>query len=191
MIVVVATAIGILSSKLFGARLLRLASLPLRHLWIVWVTIAVQTLIFQIPSTALSDTWYAVLHLATYASSFVFLLVNRHIPGALLIGIGSLSNAIAIAANGGSMPADPAAWARAGLPEIEGFENSNVAYDARVAFLGDIFAIPERWPLSNVFSVGDILIVVGGTYLAFVWCRRPARSNAWPAPDAAELVRSA
>jgi hypothetical protein len=31
----------------------------------------------------------------------------------------------------------------------------------RLAFLGDVFAVPASWPLSNVFSVGDMLIAVG------------------------------
>jgi hypothetical protein len=33
--------------------------------------------------------------------------------------------------------------------------------DPRLAFLGDVFAIPRGWPLANVFSVGDVLIAVG------------------------------
>ncbi|MEP1124001.1 MAG: DUF5317 family protein [Ilumatobacter sp.] len=68
------------------------------------------------------------------------------------------------------------------------FENSNVNADARLAFLGDVFAIPANWPLANVFSIGDVIIVVAATYLAHVWCRRTARSNSWPAPLSSELV---
>ena len=176
MIVVVATAVGMLSVKLFGGELKRLASVELHHLWLIWATLVVQTLIFQLPASVLSDVWYQVIHLATYVASFVFLWMNRHIPGALIIGVGAACNAAAIAANGGVMPASPAAWARAGLPVFQNFENSNVVADARLAMLGDIFAIPASWPLSNVFSIGDVLIVLGGTYFAHVCCRRPSRS---------------
>ena len=31
----------------------------------------------------------------------------------------------------------------------------------RLAFLGDVFFIPVSWPLSNVFSVGDVLVALG------------------------------
>ena len=31
----------------------------------------------------------------------------------------------------------------------------------RLSFLGDVFAIPDGTILANVFSVGDVLIVVG------------------------------
>ena len=33
--------------------------------------------------------------------------------------------------------------------------------DPRLLFLGDIFATPSSWPLYNVYSVGDVLIVAG------------------------------
>jgi hypothetical protein len=60
------------------------------------------------------------------------------------------------------MPASPAALVAAGLPVDEpGFQNSTAVDDPRLAFLGDVFAIPASWPLSNVFSVGDVLIGVG------------------------------
>ena len=183
MIIVVATAVGMLSVKLVGGQLKRMAMIDLRFLWVIWVTIVVQTLIFQMPSTLLSDFWYQVIHLGTYVAAFVFLWLNRHIPGAVAIGAGAAMNGAAIAANGGVMPASPAAWARAGLPVFENFENSNVVADAKLAVLGDIFAIPAGWPLANVFSIGNVIIVLGGTYFAHTMCRRPPTSNAWPAPQ--------
>lgn len=182
MIVPLATLLGMLSVKLFGGKLKRLATVDLRHLWVVWATIFVQTMIFEVPFPFFPVGGPQVLHIATYVSAFVFLWLNRHIPGALLIAVGAAGNAAAITANGGVMPARPSAWARAGLPRIDGFENSNVVDDAPLWFLGDIFAIPAGWPLANVFSIGDVVIVIGGTYFAHAWCRRPATSNAWPAP---------
>ncbi len=193
MIVVVLTVLGILSVPLFGGRLRRLASLDLRHLWLVWVAIVAQTVLLEVRSIDLSDTAGQIVHLATYGTAFGFIVLNRHIPGALAIGVGAGCNAVAIAANGGVMPASPGAWRTAGLPQLSGvaFENSNINGDARLAFLGDVFAIPANWPLANVFSIGDVIIVVAATHLAHVWCRRTARSNAWPAPHASELVRAA
>jgi hypothetical protein len=190
MIVVVATAIGILSAKLRGGRLKRLAQLELKHLWVVWVGIVVQTLIFQVRLPFLSESVVEIVHLGTYVSSFAFLWLNRHIPGSIVIGLGAGANAAAIFANGGVMPANANAWARAGLPIApEGqFENSNITPNAQLAFLGDIFYIPKSLPLANVFSIGDIAIVFGGTYLAHAWCCRARASNAWPAPIPSEMV---
>lgn len=192
MIVVVATAVGILSVKLRGGRLMRLAQLELNRIWIIWVAIIVQTLIFQVRLPFVSETVVEVVHLGTYVASFLFLWVNRHIPGALIIGAGAGANAAAIFANGGVMPANANAWEQAGLPmaALGEFENSGITTDARLAFLGDIFYIPEAWPLSNVFSIGDVAIVIGGTYFAHVWCRRARPTNAWPAPIADDRIAS-
>lgn len=189
MIVVAATLVGFASVRLFGGRLSRLARLDLRHLWIVWLAIIVQTVLFEVFATRIPEVLSQIIHLGTYALGFAFLILNRHIRGALLIGTGASLNALAIGANGGVMPASASAWRRAGLPDVAAlkFENSNIVADPRLAFLGDIFAIPAGWPLANVFSIGDIVIVLGGTYLAHRCCRRPITSNAWPAPDDARV----
>jgi hypothetical protein len=82
-------------------------------------------------------------------------------------------NLAAIAANSGTMPASPWAWRVAGLPTMTGgFENSNVTSGARLWWLGDVFAIPKGWPFNNVFSAGDVIIVIAIAYFAHSWCRR-------------------
>jgi hypothetical protein len=45
--------------------------------------------------------------------------------------------------------------------------------------------VPDGWPFANVFSVGDVLIVVGIGWLAHVWCRREPASEL-PIPDVPE-----
>jgi len=189
-IVVVATAIGILSVKLRGGRLKRMAQLELNGVWIIWAAIIVQTLIFQFRLPFLSQTVVEYVHIGTYVASFLFLWANRHIPGALIIGAGAGANAAAIFANGGVMPANANAWEKSGLPmaALGEFENSGIESDAHLAFLGDIFYIPEAWPLNNVFSIGDVIIVIGGTYFAHAWCRRAHTANVWPAPSANDRV---
>ena len=90
------------------------------------------------------------------------LAANRRVPGMALTALGAALNLLAITANGGVMPASPAALAAAGLPVDEaGFQSSTAVDGPQLAFLGDVFAIPASWPLSNVFSVGDVLIGVG------------------------------
>lgn len=179
MIIVVATVLGFLSVKLRGGRFRRLASVELRHLWVVWAAIIAQTIIFGVSSDTLDEQVAELIHLSTYVAAFVFLWLNRHIPGATLLAVGAGANAAAIFSNGGAMPASPTAWERAGLPTIADgqFENSNVSDDANLWFLGDIFWIPESWPLSNVFSIGDVLIVIAGTWFAHRVCCDPDGSD--------------
>jgi hypothetical protein len=79
-----------------------------------------------------------------------------------LVAVGGALNFVAIAANGGVMPADPHALAAAGLPLDPGeFTNSGAVAHPHVQFLGDVFWVPSSFPVTNVFSVGDVLILVG------------------------------
>ncbi|MBA2636630.1 MAG: MFS transporter, partial [Solirubrobacterales bacterium] len=70
------------------------------------------------------------------------------------------------------MPASGSALASAGLPADHGtdFANSVAVADADLAFLGDVLAIPASWPLSNVFSVGDVVITLGIVVVLHVTC---------------------
>jgi hypothetical protein len=72
-------------------------------------------------------------------------------------------NLLAIALNGGYMPASRHALEVAG-EQFAGAaaNNSTVIHEGtRLWFLGDVFAIPDGTILSNVFSVGDVLIIAG------------------------------
>jgi hypothetical protein len=161
MIIVAMMALVVLSVPLLGGRLSRLAKVPLRHAWLVLGALALQTVVISIlpelPHTAASG-----IHLLSYAMAAVFLYINRRLPGLWLVGIGGGMNMAAIFANGGTMPAGEWATRTAGIVAEPGqFENSQHLEGARLLFLGDIFPIPEAWPLSNVFSVGDVVLVIG------------------------------
>ena len=47
-----------------------------------------------------------------------------------------------------------------------------MSHSPRLPWLGDVFAIPRGWPLANVFSIGDVVIVVAVGYFAHMVCRR-------------------
>ena len=169
MIIVVAAALAVLTVPLSGKSLAPLGQVTMRHVWLVWMSIGTQLLITVIP--AFPATAGEALHLLTFATAAVFIWVNRSIPGTLIIALGAGLNLAAIAANGGTMPASPWAWRTAGFPaRTNGFENSNVVGSARLSWLGDVFAIPRSWPLSNVFSVGDVVITIGVGYFAHRVC---------------------
>ncbi len=171
MIIVVASILAIVTVPLTGRSLAPLARLPIRRIGLVWLSIAMQLVITLFPGF---PNWLGQpVHLSTFVLSAAFMWSNRHLPGVLIIAFGAALNLTAIAANGGTMPASAWAWRTAGLPPLQGrFANSNVVSDARLAWLGDVFAIPNGWPLRNVFSVGDVIIVVGVAYFAHTWCRR-------------------
>ncbi len=139
---------------------LDLSRLRFRHLWLVLVAFAVQTLLFEAPGVV-PDPIQTPLHLATYVALGAFVVTNLGLAGMRVIAVGGASNALAIAANGGVMPASAAAWRFAGLPIDDEFTNSGTLAHPRLAFLGDVFALPRGLPFANVFSIGDVVLMVG------------------------------
>ena len=182
MIILVASVFVVLTVPLSGRSLAPLADLSLRWVWLVWLSIAL-----QLPITLLTiPNWLGEpLHLMTFVLAAAFICGNWRLPGVPLLAIGAGLNLAAIAANGGTMPASEWAWRTAGFPTLVGsFENSNVVHNARLAWFGDVFAIPKGWPFANVFSVGDVIVVIAIAYFVHVWCRRPAE----PATDVIEAA---
>jgi len=172
MILVVVTCIGVASAVFSSTRLRRLAELPIRNLWLVWVALGVQVVLFEYLGQRIPTPVSDKIHIGTYALALSFIWLNRRLPGGWLIALGTSFNLAAIVANDGTMPANATAWRKAGMPEFspDVFENSRALSSPRLAILGDVFYVPGSWPLSNVFSIGDVLIVVGSTYLAHRWC---------------------
>ena len=159
MALVAVVVLSALAVPLSGGRLGALVDLRLRHVWAVYVALALGVLAIGLPG--LPDGLRSLLLVAAYPVGAVFLAANWRVPGIVLTALGAALNLLAITANGGVMPTSPAAMARAGLVDDPGFQNSTVLADPRLAFLGDVFAIPASWPLSNVFSIGDVLIAAG------------------------------
>ena len=160
----------VLTVPLAGGRLSRLEQVRFRSIWLGALALALQLLIV----TAFPDgdtTFHRALHLASYVLAGACILRNLHIPFAWLIAAGGLLNVIAIVANGGVMPARRGALDAAGLDVKDSdFANSDYVEDAKLGFLGDVFAIPEGWPGANVFSVGDVVMVLGAFLALHALC---------------------
>ncbi|HWK25075.1 MAG TPA: DUF5317 domain-containing protein [Solirubrobacter sp.] len=170
MIIGLAYLLVLLSVPLLGGRLGALADLPLRRPSLALAAIAIQILVISILPSG-DHTFHTTAHLASYVLLGAFAWANRGIFGVPIVAFGGLLNFIAIAANGGVMPTSPSAMASLArtLPEGE-FANSQVIENARVQFLGDVFATPASWPLHNVFSVGDGIALLGVFVLVHVAC---------------------
>lgn len=185
MILVLAVLLVVVAVPLAGGRLGDLREIQIRGAALVGVAVVVQTLLVTILPKDVPPALAGAAHLLTYAVGIGVLLANRRIPGMAVIALGGLANTAAIAANGGVMPATAAARAAAGLPPLAAggahFANSATVSSARLWFLGDVFPWPRPLPFANVFSVGDVLLVVGVAVLLWRVCgcgpvrrRRPA-----------------
>jgi Family of unknown function (DUF5317) len=150
----------LLSVPLARGRLSALGDLRLRMPGLAVAGILAQVLIVSVAPSGLGGVQQGV-HLLSYALLGACAWANRRVPGVPLIALGGLANVIAIAANGGVMPLDPALVVHTVQEGGHGFVNSGVVEHPRLLFLGDIFATPRDWPMANVYSIGDFTILLG------------------------------
>lgn len=150
----------LLTVPLARGRLSAIGELHLRLPGLAVAGILAQVLIVSVVPDRLGAAARPI-HLLSYALLGACAWVNRRIPGVPFIMLGGLLNVIAITANGGVMPADPALIVHASQAGGEGFVNSGVVEQPRLLFLGDIFATPREWPMANVYSIGDFTILLG------------------------------
>lgn len=187
MILGIAYLLCLLSVPLAGGRLSRLADVKLRAAWLAGAAIAIQVVIVSVLPGSIGALGEP-LHMASYLLLGAFAVINRRIAGLPIIALGGLSNFLCITANGGVMPADPDALRAIGRsPASDEFINSTALAHPKLAFLGDIIPTPASWPVTNVYSVGDLLILTGAFVLVHVACGsrlvpRRFRVAAEPAP---------
>ncbi len=166
---------------LFGGNLALLARVRPNRVWTLFASLGLQFGVFTMFSTQIPEDLGRVAHLASYGFALIFVHANWRIPGMLVLVSGGLMNLAAIAANGGLMPASASALAGAGhIESEEEFKNSTEVAGAKLQFLGDIFYIPDGVPFANVFSIGDLVLVLGGGILAHTVCGsriRPRRNR--------------
>lgn len=150
-----------------GGKLTRWADLTLRWRGVVILGFLIQVLIFSRDwqSQAMLKPWTPYLYITSMSLILIALLANFHLPGIRLITLGLCLNLLAIIFNGGYMPASADALTLSGHA-LQTTNNSIVmTSETRLTLLGDIFAIPKGLPFANVFSVGDVCLVIGAVYL--------------------------
>ncbi len=173
-----AVVLGILIGLVSGGSFAGFSQTRIRYLPLLIVTAIIQYAMLAGPLGRLDLTHRIgpYLYTATILVSLWVITRNLSIPGFRIILVGAALNAIAIVANGGFMPASEDALRRAGQYEHvrdsqERQGNEEVLYnhgviaddDTRFAFLGDNYAIPEKYPLRTVVSIGDVILAAGVT----------------------------
>lgn len=175
MVFVALLVAGMLCVRLAGGRFVMLSEIQIRAAWLVVSALVLQIVTISVlvhPTQALA----ASLHLLSYALAAAFLWINRRLRGLPLIAAGAALNALAIAANDGTMPASASALRTAGISgDGVHFANSTTVIGPRLALLGDVFALPRSLgAFANVFSVGDVVLTIGA-----VWFLHGAAGCGW------------
>jgi hypothetical protein len=175
MFLLYAIAIGLVVGFVVGGRPAGLAALQFRWAPLALIGLAIQIALFSEPISDRVGDAGPLIYVASTALVLVVVLRNARIAGLPLVVAGAASNLAAIVANGGYMPASPDAAAAAGRVVASTYSNSAIVDGAVLAPLTDIFALPRGLPMSNVFSIGDVLIAVGVAMAIVVAMRsRPA-----------------
>lgn len=180
MFVLYALLVAIPLGLLLGGRIERLGETHVRWAPLAIAGLAIQLVLFADPVAAVVGDAGPPVYVTSTALVLAVVLANLSLPGVPVIALGAASNLVAILANGGWMPADPAALATAGETIGDGYSNSIVVADPALRPLTDIFATPAWLPLSNVFSVGDVLIAAGLAWAVVAAMRRVVRPGTAP-----------
>lgn len=181
MILVAAALACVASVPLTGGRLSRVAELRLRWLWAALAALALQVVLTTLAPSG-SPVLHEVLHVASYVLAGGCIVANRRITGLPVLALGAALNAVAIAANHGVMPASARAMRLAGLAPDADFSNSAPVAHPHLLALGDVIPVPGPWPLGNVMSVGDLLILAGLAVILHRASRAVPRPSLVPAP---------
>ena len=178
MILIVALLVSIVIGLARGGRLGNLNQLPMRYEWLPLSLFLVQVSLVIFPVIESQVLWnvQALAIVFSYGGLLVFLYLNRFLPGAKLILLGTALNFAVILANGGYMPVAQEALRAAGHEDLIITRNErqyvlgskDVVLErsqTRLAPLSDILVIPEETPLSGSFSIGDVVIAIGAFFL--------------------------
>ncbi len=171
MIILVVLAVSIVIAFARGGRLGNLAYLHFRWRGVILAGFLVQVLIFSSFWQERNET--KSLTNWGYSLSLLLLLValvyNYRLPGMWVITLGFFFNFIAIAFNGGYMPASATAMQTAGMSALlpGQIASNSIGMGPKTAlfFLSDVFAIPRGFIFPNVFSIGDVVIAIGAMIL--------------------------
>jgi hypothetical protein len=176
-------AVGMVLAVLLGGRLTAVIEVRFRRGSLVCIALGLQLLLYSRIGAHWPELVRSAVHLGSYGLLVFFAASNVRVRALWPLLAGMVLNAAAIAANGGHMPVSADAARAAGIGSMA---DSNVSETAhRLAFLGDVFALPSQVPLANVFSIGDILIGIGMT--AFIVASSVA-DDAGPTLSLARLV---
>lgn len=167
MFLTLSVLLAVLAGLARGGKWNNLVYYRFKKMWLVFMAVILQILVFnpvwdrQVGPGLLTNLIYA----GSIVLIILFLLFNVEVKGLRLLGLGLLLNAVAIAANGGSMPSSLEALKKILSAEklnqlVAGSASYNVILindKTNFKYLCDFIYIPGI----NVYSIGDFLIAAG------------------------------
>jgi len=165
--------LGVFVGFIRGGTIAGLDQLEIRHLWLVPLALVIQAQILFYPMLFQGNLFLPwapeIFHFFSYLVLAVFVGLNWKLWQIPFMGTGMTLNVIVIAANGGYMPSSVASLIRSGdfktayyLTHQKTYGNVIMMSDSTVLdFLGDWLYLPNWFPFSTAFSLGDVIIAIG------------------------------
>lgn len=171
----------------WGGRLDNLLNCKFKHPWLVLVALVLKAIsifgIYEMMGLPLIVVPY--LRVLSLVMAVIFVLLNFSLRGFPLVGLGLLSNTLVISFNGGNMPvkgdfeylvftgADLEKF-KAGYP-VDSFILAS--HDTKLTFLGDVLSLPWGGQYLKLFSIGDVVITLGGIIFITYYLRQNNREK--------------
>jgi hypothetical protein len=174
MFILYAVVVGLAAGLLAGGRVAAIGDIRFRWGPLMMIGFLAQVALFSDAVAAQVGALGPLLYVGSTLLVIAAVVRNVTIPGMPVVLLGAASNLAAIVANGGFMPASPAAMAALGKAAPTAYSNSAVLYQPALAPLTDIFALPTWLPLHNIFSIGDVAIATGIVLVVAIAMRRGA-----------------
>jgi len=173
MFILYAVLIGLVLGVLLRGRPAALGEIRLRWQWVMVGGLLVQVALFSDQVTSWIGAAGPPLYIVSTAVVVAAVLRNVDVVGMPIVAYGAICNLAAILANGGFMPASPAALASLGKLAPTAYSNSSVVAAPELSTFTDQFALPHWLPFANVFSFGDLVIGIGVAFVIAAAMVRP------------------
>jgi hypothetical protein len=160
MFVLYAILVGLVLGVVVGGHLGRLSAIQFRSSGLIVAGLLTQLALFSDPVADRVGSLGPAIYVASTAVVLAAVIRNATIPGLPLVAAGASLNLTAIVANGGYMPASAAALGVHGGAD-GAYSNSIVLAQPALAPFTDVLAMPAWLPWANVFSIGDVAIMLG------------------------------
>ena len=174
MLFIVAALLGGAFGSLRGGHLSNLTDLSLRWSALPLLAVGLQAFVIHGPGKAEAGPYTvpALVILASYGLLLITVLVNLRLPGMAWLGLGVALNLLVMVVNGGWMPVTPDLLATAGFAEtpsailpgqrvLASKDVVMVSQEIHLRWLSDMFIMSKLGILSAVFSVGDVVMMLG------------------------------
>ncbi|MFC4323403.1 DUF5317 domain-containing protein [Litchfieldia salsa] len=171
------------------------STLKLKWGWIFPVFLIIQLSVYFLQnSIEFLGQISGFIFMAVYIVGMVFLYVNRDHKGFNVILIGVFLNFIVMVLNGGRMPvsAEAAAVLDPMYLEIlkeELYAKHTLLTDAtRLGFLGDIIPLSSPYPKTQVISIGDVVMNIGGfQFIQYIMVHKARKQESASVSDLKEV----